>query len=169
MPVRDKAEMDVLPMFAGELHRTMGQVVGAAGLTEDEFWDVSDFVSELFVAIFQAVDYNRVILEASGMCAEKQAADPDHKPKVEARYKHASLIEGHNPDFNLGVEFCADCFRLCILRIEKWRVMEDEDVAKTLPEDHAPEDFKLPLRLAKQFAWWCAKRKKVWDGPDDDH
>jgi hypothetical protein len=163
MPVRDKAEVDILPMFVGELHKTMGQVVGAMGLTEEEFWDVSDFVSELFIAIFNSVDYNRVILEASGMCSEKQAGDEDHKPKIEARYKHASLIEEHNPEFNLGVEFCADCFRLCILRIEKWRVMRDEDVAKTLPEDHAPEGFQLPLQLAKQFASWCAKRKKSWE------
>lgn len=168
MPVRDKAEMDLLPMFAGELHKTMGQVVGAAGLTDEEYWDVCDFVSEMFVRIFNGVDYNRVILEASGLCSEKQAADEDHKPKVEARYKHDSLIEGHNPEFNLGVEFCADCFRLCILRIQKWKVMNDEDIVETLPDDHAPENFKLPLRLAKQFAWWCAKRKKVWNGSDDD-
>lgn len=168
MPVRDKAEVDVLPMFAGELHKTMGQVVGAAGLTDEEYWDVSDFVSELFVAMFQSVDFNRVILEASGMCAEKEAADPDHKPHVAARYAHSSLIEEPNPDFNLGVEFCADCFRLCILRVQKWRVMEDSDIEDTLPEDHAPENFQLPLRLAKQFAWWCAKRKKVWNGSDDD-
>jgi hypothetical protein len=168
MPVRDKAEVDVLPMFAGELHKTMGQVVGAIDLTEDEFWDVSDFVTELFVTVFNSVDYNRVILEASGMCSEKQAADENHKPKVEARYKHDSLIEEHNPEFNLGVEFCADCFRLCILRVQKWNVMNDEDIVDTLPEDHAPENFKLPLRRAKQFATWCAKRKEDWHGAKDD-
>lgn len=159
MPVRDKAESNILPMFAGELHTTMGHVVGAFALDEEQYWDVSDFITELFVKVMESVDFNRVILEAGGMCSEKQAADPDHKPQVAARYSHDSLIEGHNPDFNLATEFCADCFRLCIMRQEKWRVMEQEDVVKTLPEDHAPERFRLPSELAREFAFWCAKRK----------
>lgn len=159
MPVRDKAEVDILPMFAGELHKAMGQVVGAEALGEEEFWDVSDFVSELFVKTMESIDFNRVILEAGGLCDQKQAGDPDHKPHVAARYKHDSLIEEHNPDFNLGVEFCADCFRLCILRLRKWEVMEQKDVAETLPEEHAPESFELPGDLAEEFAAWCAKRK----------
>jgi hypothetical protein len=162
MPVRDKAEVDILPMFAGELHKTMGQVVGAEALSEEEFWDVSDFVSELFVKTMESIDFNRVILEAGGLCDQKQAADPDHKPHVAARYKHDSLIEEHNPDFNLGVEFCADCFRLCILRLRKWEVMEQKDVADTLPDDHAPEGYKLPEHLAGAFVRWVRQRKESW-------
>jgi len=151
-----------MPMFAGELHTTMGQIVGAYALDEQDFYNVMDFVSELFVEVFEAVDFNRVILEASGMCTEKQEADPNHKPTVRSRYKHDSLIEEHNPDFNLGVEFCADCFRLCILRMEKWRVMEQADVAKTLPEDHAPKGWKLPGQLAEELAAWLRNRKESW-------
>lgn len=162
MPVRDKAEVEVLPMLAGRLRSTMGQIVGASALGEEDFYNVSDFLNELFVAVFEAVDFNRVILEAGGMCTEKQDADPDHKPTIQARYKHDSLIEDHNPDYNLGLEFCADCFRLCILRVDKWRVMEQADVEETLPEDHAPEGFELPEELVEQLASWCAKRKESW-------
>lgn len=31
MPVRDKAEVEILPMFAGELHKSIGQVREGAG------------------------------------------------------------------------------------------------------------------------------------------
>lgn len=162
MPVRDKAEVAVMPMLAGRAHWTMGQLIGFDGLSEEQYWNVADFMGELFVATMEAIDWNRVILEASGMCTEKQTADPDHKPKVQAIYKHDSLIEEHNPDFNQDVSFCADCFRLTILRLKKWEVMEQADVAETLPEERPPEGWVLPRTLARELAEWLEKRKEAF-------
>lgn len=164
MPVREKAEMAVAPMLAGTPSESMGQIIGAAALTSDQFWDVCDFINELFVALIEGTDFNRVILEASGLCSQKQDADPEHKPAVRALYKHDSLIEGHNPDYNMEVSFCADCFRLCILRMDKHEVMEQGDVENTLPEERAPTiGWPMPAKLAQQLAELLKERKEHWN------
>jgi hypothetical protein len=163
VPVREKAEVDVLPLLAGKLHESMGHTLGAYALSEEQFWDVCDFVNELYVAVIEAVDFNRVILEAGAMCGEKQAADKDHLPA--ARQRHYGL---HRDDSMFGegegmqMEFCADCFRLCALRMEKHRVMEQEDVETTLPDEHARPGWRLPDKLAVELADWVKRRREAY-------
>lgn len=164
MPVREKAEVEVLPMFMGRMHESMGQTLGAHALTEEEFWNGCDFVNELYVALIEGIDFNRVILEAGGMCSKKQDEDPDHQPKVQALYKHDSLIEDHNPEFNMEMSFCADCFRLCILRMQKHEVMHQADVEGTLPDERAPAlPWPMPEDLAERMAELLKERKERWD------
>lgn len=162
MPVRDKAEVGILPMFTGRLRFSMGHPLGADGLDDAQWFDAQDFVTELFVQTMESIDFNRVLLEAGAMCEKKQDADPDHQPKVRGVYKDDSLFRAPGSDLNMEMVFCADCFRLCTLRLRKHEVMVQEDVAETLPEEHPPEGWKLPRHLAVEFAQWLKKRKETW-------
>lgn len=158
MPVRDKAEVTVMPMFAGPLRWTMGHVMGADSLNEDEFWEVGDFVTELYVATMEAIDWNRLVLEAGAMCSHKQEADPDHKPKVRGIYEDTHGEE----NMNMNMTFCADCLRLVALRLQKHEIMEQDDVEGTLPEEHPPKGWKLPPPLIREFAEWLKRRKAAF-------
>lgn len=160
MPVRDKAEIAVLPMFSGPLRWTMGTVMGANGLSEEEFWTANDFVTELYVATVEAIDWNRLVLEAGAMCSQKQELDPEHKPKVRGHYEDTHGDEG----MNMTMTFCPDCLRLVTLRLQKYEIMSQENVEETLPEEHPPAGWRLPQPLVREFAEWLKKRKAAFTG-----
>jgi len=157
MPIRDKAEVSVLPMIAGKLRWSMGQVMGAEGMDEEQFWDACDFTSELFVAVVQAIDWNRALLEAGSMCSQREEEDPDHKPFARGIY-----VDTHGDEnMNMKMDFCPDCLRYVLLRMKKHEVLaKDEDIE--MPDDTPPKGFKLNRKMALEMIDWIKRRKESW-------
>lgn len=163
MPVRERAEEHLSRRVLGSVFFRHGQIDPSCVIDQKEFELVMSFVEEMYCAVIDLIDWNRIVLEAASRCSRLQEEDPDHlKGKKETEAAHEFAGE------KMGVTFCPDCLHQQLLTYEK-----DDPSAEIDRPDGPPARFHITEELTREFANYLIHRKAAFDqhrkeNPDGD-